>query len=156
MARMIGRIEVGATDGARDDHPRIRIRVRDAALAERVEKSIADRLGATLAEDPPLPVIPMVRVATLADVPGAANGIAFIPVTRRNARRLLALAEGLESSGAAGIQLVWNGKAREFEGPVFRVLEAWRGTTRGCPLVLAPNRRPAEALMRMIAHFRRA
>ena len=152
MARMIGRIEVGAVAAPPDaQHPYIRIRVRDAALAERLEASIAERLAKTMSQDPLPPPCRRVRVAALPAATAARDGIAIIPVTRRTGRRLLALAEAAESAGAAGIQLVWTGKAPELEAPVFQVLEAWRGASRQCPLVLAPDAEPAEALLRAIA-----
>jgi hypothetical protein len=100
--------------------------------------------------------IATVHVTAAGDASQCADAVAVIAVTRANRAELLALAEGAESAGAAGVQIIWDGRPRVCEGAVFRVLEAWRGAARRCPLVLAPDVVPAPELLRAIARRKAA
>lgn len=152
MSRVTGHVVVG---GEQAGSASIRIRVADPALAASLETAIADAVGATLAATPAAPV-PSVAVASTSDVARAVGAVATIAVTRANRAEILGLAEAAETAGAAGVQLVWNGRPRNCEAAVFAVLEAWRGASRRCPLMLAPTADPAPELLRAIARRRAA
>jgi hypothetical protein len=118
----------------------VEICVRDPALAAAIGEAVK---AAIAAEDPPERLVVVVREeGDVAAVPGK---LAVIGADQA------ALVDAVEAAGAAGIQLVWNGRPRRLERVVFAVLEAWRGQKRRCPLMLAADGVPSLALRRAIA-----
>ncbi len=168
MARVIGggaeagpgplvvEVTADAPEAAASPRAIVRIRVADADLAARLEGALAERLQASLSA-PAIAKTRTVRIRSRAGlirrasaVPGA---VVLVPVTRRNAAALPGLVAAIGAAGAAGIQLIWDGRRppREVaEAPVFEVLEERRGRPEGAPVLLASVREPVEALRRAV------
>lgn len=138
--RGVGRPAQRAGNRRRPYGPRIGVEVADPALADALVAALQARLDAAMGEAPAVRVVDDDAVEEGALVRVRAEG--------RGADALLAHVEAIEAAGAGGIQLVWSGRPRSAESAVFRVLEAWRGRRRRCPLVLAPDDAPAWALRR--------
>ena len=129
-------------------HATFRLRVADADLAERLATAIASRVSSERAR--PLPWPEVVRVtANGADVSGR---VAVLPLAGIPPTALERLLGTVESAGAAGIQLVWDGvnpPRAIAEAALFAALEKRRGR-KGVPLVLALDETPCEALLRQL------
>jgi hypothetical protein len=133
VARLTVSLAVGPTVG---------VEVGDPALAEALRGHLQARLDAAIGDLPDVPVV-------TDDDPTAVSGaLVLVPVRGRSPAVLLAHVEALEAAGAGGLQLVWSGRPRSAERAVFHVLEAWRGTKRRCPLLLAPDTTPTSFLRR--------
>jgi hypothetical protein len=142
----------------------IEVSVADQALARALRRAIDEAVRRAVAslsldgagEEKTRP--PVVRLRTekrlaalRAEVRGA---IVVVGVTRANARRLPRLIDAIRAGGAAGVQLVWDGRDPErpfVEGGVFEVLERARRTPDGPPVVLAACATPVEALRILVA-----
>jgi hypothetical protein len=144
-------VSIGERPSAKDPVVRIRVSVRDAALARRMTRAIIRSLRAAAPDR--LPNVPILRVSSrkafdrLRDpVVGA---IAVVPVTAHNRRSLAPLVESLRASGVAGVQLAWDGRDPSrgaVEASVFAVLERARASPGRAPVILAPGEKVVESL----------
>jgi hypothetical protein len=136
----------------------MKVRVADAALAQRIERAIAARVAEAEAALPPV-AARVVRLRTrrrLAELGPLDDAVVVLRVTRKNARHLLELAQGARAAGALGVQLVWDGEDRPaIERHVFAVLEHARDTRKQAPIVLAREAEPVRALTLLIAQRRK-
>jgi hypothetical protein len=152
-------MSIAAVGGAGDPVARIGISVRDKTLAARLAGAMTRAVRAVVSA--PLREMAVVRVRSHKSLEhlgaGVAGAIAVVPLTARNLRRAGELVEALRAAGAAGVQLVWDGRepSREVaEARVFAILERARATPGQAPVVLARGEEPVEALRILIAHRR--
>ncbi len=143
--------------------PAIEVSVADPRLARALRRAIDGAVRRTVAKlsandlaQTRRPVVHLrtgKRLAALGE--GELRGaIAVVRVTRVNARRLPGLVDAIRATGAAGIQLVWDGcdpERAHVERYVFEVLERARATPDGPPVVLARSTTPVDALRILIA-----
>jgi hypothetical protein len=148
-------------DARKGDGPvaHIGVSVRSAALARKLEGAMTRALKAATATTPRATAIVRVRSRKAAERLGArvAGAIAVVPVTARNVRRVGEIVESLRAAGAAGVQVVWDGREppREAaEASVFAVLERARATPAEAPVVLASGEEPVESLRILIENRR--
>jgi len=152
-------VSIAAAGGAGDPVARIGISVRDKALATRLAGAMTRAVRAVVSTELREMAVVRVRSRKSLERLGTRVGgvIAVVPLTARNLRRAGDLVEALRAAGAAGIQLVWDGRepSREAaEARVFAILERARATPGQAPVVLARGEEPAEALRILIAHRR--
>jgi hypothetical protein len=132
----------------------IQIGVADPALATTIASAVTGALATLEIPELACPLVHLrsrKRLAALVLDGSLAGAIAIVGVTPRNARHLVTLIDGLRAAGAAGIQLVWDGDARD-ERHVFAALERARATPAAAPVVVATGSEPAPALRLLIAH----
>jgi hypothetical protein len=144
--------------GARDpDAASIVANVADPELAHAITSGIAEALRAVAdhvsrGEAPVIRVRSRRRVVELGEQ--LAGAVAVVEVTRKNARHLVAMIDGLRAAGIAGIQIAWDGQHGERH--VFAALERGRAAPTAAPVVLAPIAapQPVAALGILLAHRR--
>jgi hypothetical protein len=91
------------------------------------------------------------RLAMLVERGRLEGAIVVVSVTPANARHLVAIVDGIRAASAAGVQLVWDGTARErVERHVFAALEHVRASARGAPVILTETGEPSFALRLVI------
>jgi hypothetical protein len=148
--------------GARDPNAACIVpQVADPELARAITsgivealRGVGDKLAGTTTAEATIRVRSRKRVVELAEQ--LAGAIAVVEVTRRNARHLVALVDGLRAAGVAGIQIAWDGTIGERH--VFAALERARAAPTAAPVVLAPLKspRPVAALRVVLAHRRQS
>jgi hypothetical protein len=160
---------------------RVGIAIADPALAQAVSTAVTAAIAAAVAETfacaaaiaQPTTAAARTTADACLEVAGArtmrvgsraglarragdvAGAIAIVPVTARNARHLVELVDQLRAAGAAGVQLVWDGRAPprdRAERHVFAVLERARSMPAGAPVVVSTGESVAAALHLLIAH----
>jgi hypothetical protein len=127
----------------------MRVVISDPDVARKVASAIARVLDV-----PPPPPVPSIVIHARSSASKTAGKIAIVPVTSKNARHLIAIADLARDHGALGVQLVWDGQHECLERHIFAVLEHARGTPKAAPVVLARTPALVPALLSIVA-FRR-
>ncbi len=153
-------VSIGPPGDAAAPVAQIGVSVRDAALARRLADGMVLALRAAVAEPPRETAVVRVRSRKALERLGTqvCGAIAVVPVTTRNLRRVGEIVDALRTAGAAGVQLVWDGREppREAaEREVFAILERARATPAQAPVMLARGDEPVEALRILVDRRRR-